>query len=149
MDYERVEPLNRGRMFGVTRRDARLRRRKVDVAARPVPHASTGRTCTVNRHHDSICSPTGLATALDYDVIFCCVDRPWPRAVLNSVAQFLEISNRLAIAACGSRSDMCSRRISAQSSTLITPQAVVLRGAQLSPVDYGPVFMRRRQRRIC
>ena len=41
----------------------------------------------------------------------------------------------------------CSRRISAQSSTLITPQAVVLRGAQLSPVDYGPVFTRRRQAR--
>src|SRR3954453_11605214 len=58
---------------------------------------------------------------------------------------FLEIPSRLAIAACDSRSDTCSRRISAQSSTLITPQAVVLRGAQLSPVDYGPVFTRRPQ----
>jgi hypothetical protein len=85
MDYDRVEPLNRGRMIGVTRRDTRLRRRKVDVAARAARRASTGRTCTVNRHHDSICSPTGLVTALDYDVIFGCVDRPW-RAVLNSVA---------------------------------------------------------------
>lgn len=86
MDYDRVEPLNRDRMIGVTRRDARLRRRKVDVAARLARRASTSRAFTVYRHHDSVCSPTGLATALDYDVIFSCVDRPWPRAVLNSVA---------------------------------------------------------------
>jgi hypothetical protein len=35
---------------------------------------------------------------------------------------FLEIPNRLAIPACDSPSDTCSRRISAQSSTLITPK---------------------------
>jgi hypothetical protein len=61
---------------GVTRRDARLRRRKIDVAARLARRAATARTVKVNRHHDSICSPTDLAAALDYDVIFSCVDRP-------------------------------------------------------------------------
>lgn len=34
MDYDSVETLNRDRMIGVTHHDARLRRRKVDVAAR-------------------------------------------------------------------------------------------------------------------
>jgi hypothetical protein len=57
---------------------------------------------------------------------------------------FLENSRRLAVAARDSRSDTYSRRISAQSSTLITPQAVELQDAQLSPIDYRPVFMRRR-----
>ena len=73
-------------MIGATRRDARLRRRKVDIAARLARQAATAQTFTVVRHHDSVCSPTGLADALDYDVIFSCVDRPWPRAVLNTLA---------------------------------------------------------------
>ncbi len=86
MDYDHVEELNRDRMIGATRRDTRLRRRKIDVAARLAHRAATARALTVHRHADSICTPTGLAAALDYDVIFCCVDRPWPRAVLNSIA---------------------------------------------------------------
>ncbi len=86
MDFDRIETLNRDRMIGATRRDARLRRRKVDVAARLARQAATAETFTVARHHDSVCSPTGLAAALDYDVIFSCVDRPWPRAVLNTLA---------------------------------------------------------------
>lgn len=86
MDFDRVHVVNRDRMVGATRRDARLRRRKVDVAARLARLAATADRVKVYRHHTSICSPEGLAVALDYDVIFSCVDRPWPRAVLNSIA---------------------------------------------------------------
>lgn len=86
MDFDLIENLNRDRMIGATRRDARLRRRKVDIAARLARQAATAETFTVVRHHDSVCSPTGLADALDYDVIFSCVDRPWPRAILNTLA---------------------------------------------------------------
>lgn len=86
MDFDRIETLNRDRMIGATRRDARLRRRKVDIAARLARQAATAETVTVTRHHDSICSPTGTSDALDYDIIFSCVDRPWPRAALNALA---------------------------------------------------------------
>jgi hypothetical protein len=86
MDFDYVHEVNRDRMVGVTRRDARLRRRKVDVAARLARSAATANGFEAHRHHTSICSSGGLAAALDYDVIFSCVDRPWPRAVLNSVA---------------------------------------------------------------
>ena len=86
MDFDVVEELNRDRMIGATRRDARVRRRKIDVAARLAHQAATAPSLTVHRHAESICTPAGLAAALDYDVIFSCVDRPWPRAVLNAVA---------------------------------------------------------------
>lgn len=86
MDFDRVHVVNRDRMVGATRRDARLCRRKVDVAARLARQAATAEPFTAYRHHTSICSPDGLAAALDYDVIFSCVDRPWPRAVLNLIA---------------------------------------------------------------
>lgn len=86
MDFDRVHVVNRDRMIGATRRDARLQRRKVDVAARLARLAATAEKFQAHRHHMSVCSTEGLKAALDYDVIFCCVDRPWPRAVLNSIA---------------------------------------------------------------
>lgn len=86
MDFDHVHMVNRDRMVGATRRDARLRRPKVNVAGRLARLAATADRFTAHRHHASICSPDGLALALDYDIIFSCVDRPWPRAVLNSVA---------------------------------------------------------------
>jgi hypothetical protein len=86
MDTDVVENLNRDRMIGATHEDARLRRRKVDVAERLALSASTTDRVQIVKHPYSVCSPEGLAAALDYDVIFCCVDRPWPRAVLNTIA---------------------------------------------------------------
>lgn len=86
MDYDVVEPVNLDRMVGATRRDARLHRPKVEVAARLMRRATTAREPIIRALETSICSPEGLATALDFDVIFSCVDRPWPRAVLNTIA---------------------------------------------------------------
>ena len=86
MDTDVVEDLNRDRMIGATRQDAQLRRPKVDVAERLATSASTAEAVTIVKHPYSVCSPEGVAAALDYDAIFCCVDRPWPRAVLSTLA---------------------------------------------------------------
>jgi len=86
MDIDVVEDLNLDRMVGATRDDAVQRRRKTEVAARIATAASTANSFTVDEHNLSITDPAGLKIALDYDVIFSCVDRPWPRSVLNGLA---------------------------------------------------------------
>jgi len=86
MDYDAVETVNLDRMIGATRLDAALGRPKVDVAARLMRSAATSESFEVRRHEISITDPVGVSIALDYDVIFSCVDGPWPRAVLNALA---------------------------------------------------------------
>ncbi|MFJ6347123.1 HesA/MoeB/ThiF family protein [Pseudarthrobacter oxydans] len=86
MDFDVVEEVNRDRLVAATRRDARLQIPKVDVAQRACINAATAADFRFQRHHLSVTSPEGQSAALDYDVIFSCVDRPWPRAVLNQIA---------------------------------------------------------------
>ena len=86
MDFDAVETRNLDRMIGATRLDAALERSKVDVAARLIRSAATATRIEVGHHEVSITDPEGVSIALDYDVIFSCVDRPWPRAVLNGIA---------------------------------------------------------------
>lgn len=86
MDVDHVESLNLDRMIGATRRDARLQRPKVDVAARLAQRSATAKEFVFTRHKMNLCTEEGVATALDYDVIFSCVDRPLPRSVLNTIA---------------------------------------------------------------
>lgn len=86
MDYDAVEELNLDRMIGATREDAIAGRSKAKVAVRLARSAATASRFKCNSHEVSITDTEGVAIALDYDVIFSCVDRPWPRAVLNGIA---------------------------------------------------------------
>lgn len=86
MDFDTVEERNLDRLVGATRLDAWLRRSKVDVAGRLVVLNATAARLRLETWELSVCEPAGLAAALDFDVIFSCVDRPWARAVLNTVA---------------------------------------------------------------
>ena len=85
-DFDLVEARNLDRMIGATSRDVRLRRSKIHVAARMMSDAATAADFRTIPSDLSVCEPDGVDLALDFDVIFCCVDRPWARAVLNSLA---------------------------------------------------------------
>lgn len=86
MDFDSVESGNLDRLIGATPTDAALRRAKTEVARRVMQAASTASEPAFSFYEYSICEPDGLAIALDYDLIMSCVDRPWPRLVLNQIA---------------------------------------------------------------
>lgn len=86
MDFDLVDQRNLDRLVGATCRDVRLRRTKVHVARREARRNASAARPQIRALDLSICEPDGLLEALDHDLIFCCVDRPWPRAVLNSLA---------------------------------------------------------------
>lgn len=85
-DFDAVEWVNLDRLRGAGPLDALLRRPKVEVARRVLAEASTATNPQHECYDLSICEPEGLARLLDYDLIFSCVDRPWPRHVLNNLA---------------------------------------------------------------
>ena len=86
MDFDLVEDRNLDRLIGATPRDAHLLRPKIHVARRQALAVATGADPNIEASDLSICEPAGRQLALDHDLIFCCVDRPWPRAVLNALA---------------------------------------------------------------
>jgi tRNA A37 threonylcarbamoyladenosine dehydratase len=86
MDFDTVEDHNVDRMMGVTATDVWLRRAKVDVARRLVEQNATAPELHLETWDHSVCEAAGTRHALDFDLIVCCVDRPWPRLVLNLLA---------------------------------------------------------------
>ncbi len=86
IDFDTVEQRNLDRLIGVTATDAWLRRSKVHVAHRLLVENATAARPTIRVWEHSICEPEGLQLALDFDLVFSCVDRPWARAVLNAMA---------------------------------------------------------------
>ena len=85
-DFDTVESVNLDRLRRASRMDAFLRRSKADVARRLLAEGSTAERPRHEFHELSICEPEGLSRLLDFDLIFSCVDRPWPRHVLNVIA---------------------------------------------------------------
>ncbi len=86
IDPDIVKLHNLDRLIGATIEDARLGLAKVDVAAREARRSGTSPALHVETIQASIDEPRAYAAALDCDLVFCCVDRPWPRAVLNQLA---------------------------------------------------------------
>jgi molybdopterin-synthase adenylyltransferase len=84
IDFDLIKPHNLDRHLHATRRDVGLL--KVDVSARRLRDAATAGSFDVASVPFGITEEDGFRAALDCDVIFSCVDRPWPRSVLNLIA---------------------------------------------------------------
>jgi hypothetical protein len=86
IDFDSVEQINLDRNLHASRLDALLMHSKVKVLSRELKKSATAFPFTVNTYENSIVEEEGYSAALDCDVLFSCVDRPWARSVLNFIA---------------------------------------------------------------
>jgi molybdopterin-synthase adenylyltransferase len=86
IDFDTVEAVNRDRLLHSSARDVRLGRAKVESLARGLRRSATAAMPRIEPLELSVVEPAGFGAALDCDVLFSCVDRPWPRYVLNVIA---------------------------------------------------------------
>ena len=84
IDFDRLKIRNLDRTHGATEWDVGLH--KVQVAGRDASCTSTARRPLLRIVPHSILTQEGLSAALDCDVLVCCVDRPSPRHLLNTIA---------------------------------------------------------------
>lgn len=86
IDHDHLEVRNLDRTLGAHTEDAVGRLPKVFSAKRLVDRSHTSTTFTADPVEASLLAPGGLASALDCDLLISCVDRPWPRHILNTIA---------------------------------------------------------------
>jgi hypothetical protein len=86
IDFDRVEQHNLDRLLHAHREDAVRRRPKVEVLAWALRGSATAAHFEVLPLQYSVTEQPGYRAALDCDLLFSCVDRPWPRSVLNFIA---------------------------------------------------------------
>ncbi len=86
IDFDTVEMKNLDRLIHATELDARLWRSKVETLTRALRTVATAADARIRPVEYSVVEEDGFRAALDCDVLFSCVDRPWPRAALNYLA---------------------------------------------------------------
>ncbi len=84
IDFDRIEQKNRDRVLYAYKKS--IGKLKVDVIAAGLKLSSTASEFEVLAIPYSIIEKPGLQAALNCDVLFSCVDRPWARYVLNTIA---------------------------------------------------------------
>jgi molybdopterin-synthase adenylyltransferase len=86
IDFDVLEMRNLDRTHGATMADVLAGLTKVQVAARATAMSHTATDMDLRVVPSSLLTPAGLRAALDCDVLVSCVDRPWPRHLLNAIA---------------------------------------------------------------
>lgn len=84
IDYDGVERHNLDRLLYATRAD--IGKLKVKVLAKHLNARATASHFTADQVIAAVYEEVGFRAALDCDVLFSCVDRPWGRYVLNLIA---------------------------------------------------------------
>lgn len=84
IDHDRVKRHNLDRLVHATAGD--IGELKVEISAQALRLHATADNFRADPVPYKVTHETGYRAALDCDVLFSCVDRPWPRQVLNVVA---------------------------------------------------------------
>lgn len=86
IDFDSVETINLDRLLHCTEKDAKKRKAKVRRAAEVLKHSATADGFIVQPIEWAVTEEVGFREALDCDLLFSCVDKPWARHVLNFIA---------------------------------------------------------------
>ena len=84
IDFDHIEQHNLDRLLYATRKD--IGRLKVEVLAEHLAARATATDFAADRLITAVYEEEGFRAALNCDVLFSCVDRPWGRYVLNLIA---------------------------------------------------------------
>lgn len=86
IDFDTFKEHNLDRTLNANHDDIGQNLSKVFIAGRALRKSATAAGFSVECHEYSVCEDVGYRHALDCDVLFSCVDRPWARSVLNFLA---------------------------------------------------------------
>ena len=86
IDPQCIETRNLDRTLGATTEDVAKRFPKVTISERLIKTSHTSENLQTISVIKDVTSHEGIKRSLDCDVIFSCVDRPWPRHHLNSLS---------------------------------------------------------------
>ncbi|ERJ12286.1 ThiF family adenylyltransferase [Haloplasma contractile] len=86
IDFDRIEERNLDRTDGAKKIDSILKRKKINVAKRNIKNSATSSDLEISTHFGKLEDDSSLTKILDCDFIFSCVDKHYPRYVLNYIA---------------------------------------------------------------